>query len=54
MLCSSKARISYDPQTHILTVGDGTHTTKSQLVGVYTANDFLLGAMGTFDGFSKA
>jgi hypothetical protein len=37
---------SYNHGTDILTVSNGTHTTKIQLVGVYTANDFTFGSDG--------
>jgi hypothetical protein len=37
---------SYNPGTDILTISSGTHTTKIQLVGVYTANDFTFGSDG--------
>jgi large repetitive protein len=39
-------RDSYNPGTDILSVSNGTHTTKIQLVGVYTANDFVFGSDG--------
>lgn len=31
---------SYNPATHLLTLGDGTHTTEIKIVGIYTANNF--------------
>jgi len=37
---------SYNPGTDILTVSNGTHTTKVQLVGVYVASDFSFGSDG--------
>jgi hypothetical protein len=37
---------SYNPGTDILSVSNGAHTTKIQLVGVYTANDFTFGSDG--------
>ena len=37
---------SYNPGTDILTISNGAHTTKIQLVGVYTANDFTFGTDG--------
>ena len=37
---------SYNPGTDILTISNGTHMTKVQLVGVYTANDFTFGSDG--------
>lgn len=39
-------RDSFNSATDILAVGNGTHTTKIQLVGVYTASDFTFGADG--------
>jgi len=39
-------KASYNPGTDILTVSNGTHTAKIQLVGVYTANDFTFGSDG--------
>ena len=37
---------SYNPGTDILTISNGPDTTKVQLVGVYTANDFTFGSDG--------